>query len=142
MERDRGERPLRRFTKTIRLVELLEGKEREHKGFCLAIDVEDKRSRYYPLSWGWGRSSKSIEPQRHEYVVASILNIIDIRYKCGGLDKALELVAEKGEEGVDLTLTSQRWRGLFTSRIPRFGETMNIPKPQRKSAPVCETTKY
>jgi len=129
-ERDRGERPLRRFTKTIRLVEGVEGPDLRPTGhFCLAIDEGDMRSRYYPLSWGWGKSTKSIEPERHEYVVASILSTINIKYECGGLDKALELVAKKGAEGVDLTLTSQRWSRFFTDEIPRFGETMNIPKP-------------
>lgn len=133
MYKERQEKSERGVTKTIHLGEYVEGSDSKQTGDrFLSISTKNAGSvgTTFFQALSWGHDSRNFGAEREEFVIAKVLGYIDQQYNCGGLDKVLQLLTEKGNNGVELTLSRNRWSKLYEEKINfTYGETLNIPKP-------------
>lgn len=133
MDKERREKSERRITKTIHLGEFVEGhdsKRTGHRFLSISENTNDGVLIRTLQALSWGHDSRNWGAEREEFVIAKVLGYIDQQYTCGGLDKVLQLLTEKGNDGVKLTLSQNSWSMLYEEEIYlKFGKTFNIPKP-------------
>jgi len=133
MNTERQEKSERKATKTILLGEFVEGPDSRRTGDRY-LAISERRGNGYLThnlqALSWGNDFRNSDAERQEFVIAKVLGYIDRQYNCGGLKSVLQLLTDKGEKGVHLTLSSSSWSKMYKEDIPlRVGETMNIPKP-------------
>lgn len=117
-------------TKTIRLGEYKRGEKSIPTGtYFVSSSVEQKDgyiqgTNYTPRSWGYTNYLSSLDG---EFFVANVLQKIAEQNDLPDTREALTLLASKGEEGIQLTLTAKDWESLQRP----FGVTNfpSIPNP-------------
>lgn len=131
---ERAEKKERKVTKTILLGEFVVGSDSRRTGHRYLAITERRGNSYLThnlQALSWGNDPRNSGAEREEFVIATVLGYIDKQYNCGGLKSVLQLLTDKGEKGIELSLSSNMWSKMYAEDIPLrvMGETMDIPIP-------------